>query len=248
MKILAVIPARYASTRFPGKPLISIFGKTMIERVYEQAMRCRAYHKIIVATDDERIFNEVTRFGGTVEMTAVHHQSGTDRIAEVALRHPEFDVIVNVQGDQPFVSVESLNALVAPFHHATESRKPLPDITTVAAPLDMTSGYRDENTVKVLVNKHGNAIYFSRSPIPFFRTPVPNTPVYQHVGLYAFRRDALHTYAALPPSLLEAAESLEQLRALEHGYTVAVSLVDKPMPEINTPDDLAKILNSEFRS
>ncbi len=236
MAILAVIPARYASTRFPAKPLAMIEGKPMIQRVYESASRCTAFSKVVVATDDERIANTVRAFGGEVELTRVEHQTGTDRIAEVASRHPDYDVIANVQGDQPFVTLEALEKLVEPY-----LRDELPEMTTVACPLDMLSGYRDEHTVKVVCNQKHRAMYFSRASIPFLRNAVPNPPVYHHIGLYAFRRDFLFFFAMLPPSPLEQAESLEQLRALENGYTIQVGIISKPILEINTPDDLAKV-------
>jgi 3-deoxy-manno-octulosonate cytidylyltransferase (CMP-KDO synthetase) len=236
MSILAVIPARYASTRFPAKPLAMIEGKPMIQRVYESASRCKAFSKVIVATDDQRIADAVFAFGGEVELTRVEHQTGTDRIAEVASRHANYDVIANIQGDQPFVTLEALEKLVEPY-----LRDELPEMTTIAAPLDMLTGYKDEHTVKVICNQKHRAMYFSRAPIPFFRNAVHNPPVYQHIGLYAFRRDFLFFYAMLPPSPLEQAESLEQLRALENGYTIQVGIISKPILEINTPDDLAKV-------
>ncbi|MGQ9805761.1 MAG: 3-deoxy-manno-octulosonate cytidylyltransferase [Chlorobiales bacterium] len=236
MQILAVIPARYASTRFPAKPLAMIEGKPMIQRVYESASQCKAFSKIIVATDDKRIADAVHAFGGEVELTRLEHQTGTDRIAEVANRYPTYDFIANIQGDQPFVTLEALEKLVEPY-----LRDELPDMTTIAAPLDMLTGYRDEHTVKVICNKKNRAMYFSRAPIPFFRNAVHNPPVYHHIGLYAFRRDFLFFYAMLPPSPLEQSESLEQLRALENGYTIQVGIISKPILEINTPDDLAKV-------
>ncbi|MFN3344267.1 MAG: 3-deoxy-manno-octulosonate cytidylyltransferase [Chloroherpetonaceae bacterium] len=236
MSILAVIPARYASTRFPAKPLVMIEGKPMIQRTYESALRCKFFSKVIVATDDERIAHAVQSFGGEVELTRTEHQTGTDRIAEVASRHPDYEVIVNIQGDQPFISPEALEKLIEPY-----LRDELPEMTTVACPLDMLSGYRDEHTVKVICNQKLRAMYFSRAPIPFFRNAVHNPPVYHHIGLYAFRRDFLFFYAMLPPSPLEQAESLEQLRALENGYTIQVGLISTPILEINTPDDLAKV-------
>ncbi|MCS6988546.1 MAG: 3-deoxy-manno-octulosonate cytidylyltransferase [Chloroherpetonaceae bacterium] len=235
MSILAVIPARYASSRFPAKPLALIEGKPMIQRVYEATSRCKAFSKVIVATDDERIFETVKGFGGEVEMTRKEHQTGTDRVAEVASRHKGYDVVANVQGDQPFVTLEALEKLIEPY-----LRDELPEMTTVACPLDMLRGYRDENTVKVICNAKGRAMYFSRAPIPFFRNGVPNAPVYQHIGLYAFRRDFLFFYAMLPPSPLEQAESLEQLRALENGYAIHVGVISKPLLEINAPEDLER--------
>ncbi len=236
MSILAVIPARYASSRFPAKPLAMIEGKPMIQHVYESASKCKAFSKIIVATDDQRIVDAVEAFGGEVELTRIEHQTGTDRIAEVASRHPNYDVIANIQGDLPFVTLEALEKLIEPY-----LRDELPEMTTVAAPLDMLTGYKDEHTVKVICNQKQRAMYFSRAPIPFFRNAFHNPPVYHHIGLYAFRRDFLFFYAMLPPAPLEQAESLEQLRALENGYTIQVGIISKSILEINTPDDLAKV-------
>jgi len=213
-----------------------IEGKPMIQRVYESASKCKAFSKIIVATDDPRIVSIVEAFGGEVELTRIEHQTGTDRVAEVASRHPNYNVIANIQGDQPFVTLEALEKLVEPY-----LRDELPDMTTVAAPLDMLTGYKDEHTVKVICNQKHRAMYFSRAPIPFFRNAVHNPPVYHHIGLYAFRRDFLFFYAMLPPSPLEQSESLEQLRAIENGYTIQVGLISKPILEINTPGDLAKV-------
>jgi 3-deoxy-manno-octulosonate cytidylyltransferase (CMP-KDO synthetase) len=235
MNILAVIPARYASSRLPAKPLALIEGKPMIQRVYEAASRCKSFSKVIVATDDQRIVEVVQSFGGEVELTRATHQSGTDRIAEVASRHRDFEVIANVQGDQPFVSETALHKLVEPY-----LQDQLPEMTTVACPIDFDSGYPDENIVKVIVNSKGRAMYFSRAPIPYFRNTAADAPVFQHVGLYGFRRDFLFYYAMLQPSPLERAESLEQLRALENGHTIQVGLIDEPIFEINTPQDLEK--------
>lgn len=232
MKILAVIPARYNSQRFPGKPLAKIDDRPMVQWVYEAASKCAAFSKVIVATDSEAIADCVRDFGGVVEMTRNDHQTGTDRVAEVARRHPDMRVIANVQGDQPFVTPEMLTQLVTPYLQGEA-----PDMTTLACPLESNLDYTDPNTVKVLCDRHNRALYFSRSPIPYYRH-FGKAPVFHHLGLYAFRRDFLYTYAQLTPTPLEYCEGLEQLRVLEHGYEIAVCQTQKAVLEINTPSDL----------
>ena len=232
MKILAVIPARYNSQRFPGKPLVQIGDRPMVQRVYEAAKRCPAFSKVVVATDSDLIGDCVRGFGGEVEMTRSDHATGTDRVAEVAARYPEMEAIANVQGDQPFVTAEMLMQLITPYLEGK-----LPDMTTLACPLDLTSGYADPNVVKVLCDRHGRALYFSRSAIPYFRNP-GKAPVFHHLGLYAFSRDFLSQYSQLTPTPFEQCEALEQLRVLEHGYHIQVCLTETAVPEVNTPEDL----------
>jgi 3-deoxy-manno-octulosonate cytidylyltransferase (CMP-KDO synthetase) len=236
MNILAVIPARYASQRFPGKPLITIGDRPMIQWVYEAAKRCPHFTKVIVATDDSRIMECVSSFGG-VEMTSDQHTSGTDRVAEVAQRYPDAEVLVNVQGDQPLVTPQMLAQLIDPYLNPTHN---IPDVATLACPLDFQEGYSDPNVVKVIINNLNDAMYFSRSPIPYFRIVGP-APVFQHLGLYAFQRNFLMGYSTLTPSSLEACEGLEQLRILENGYKIRVSHAEASIPEVNTPEDLGKI-------
>lgn len=233
MKILAVIPARYQSQRFPGKPLVMIDQRPMVQWVYEAAKQCAAFDQVVVATDDQTIADCVKGFGGVVEMTSSAHETGTDRVAEVAERYPDIDVVVNVQGDQPFVTAEMLTQLVSPY-----VRGELPDMTTLACPLE-EEGYLDPNTVKVLYDRNGRALYFSRSPIPYYRNPI-SAPVRQHLGLYAFRRDFLSVYSGLESTPLEQCEGLEQLRVLEHGFSIQVCHTQHSVIEINTPDDLSK--------
>ena len=235
MKILAVIPARYASQRFPGKPLVKIGDKPMVQRVYEAANACTVFTEVIVATDDQRIADCVLQFGGKVIMTSSDHETGTDRVAEVSGRNPEMAVVVNVQGDQPFVTPAMLSQLVSPYLKGESS-----PMTTLACPLDFDQGYADPNTVKALCDRQGNALYFSRSPIPYLRNPVENLPVYHHLGLYAFERSFLAQYTQLSPTPLEQIEGLEQLRVLEHGFKIRVCLTEKAVMEINTPEDLLK--------
>jgi 3-deoxy-manno-octulosonate cytidylyltransferase (CMP-KDO synthetase) len=234
MKILAVVPARYSSQRFPGKPLVMIGERPMVQWVYEAANSCAVFHKVIVATDDDRIVDCVKDFGGEVTLTRADHTSGTDRVAEVAALHPEMDVIVNVQGDQPFVTAEMLQQLVSPY-----LADKWPDMTTLGCPLNQDIDYHNENVVKVVCDRNQNALYFSRSPIPFYRNH-SDAPVLHHLGLYAFRKDFLATYATLPPTPLEHCEALEQLRVLEHGYSIRVCQTPSACLEINTPEDLVQ--------
>lgn len=233
MNVLAVIPSRYASQRFPGKPLALIKGRPMVQWVYEAARSCPIFSRVVVATEDERIVEAVRGFGGHAELTSPEHPSGTDRVAEVADRYPDAQVIVNVQGDQPFVTSTMLEQLVGPY---LAGQKPLPDMTTLACPLS-ESDHENPNAVKVICDRKQRALYFSRSPIPYYRHPGP-APVYHHLGLYAFRRDFLTQYANLVPTPLEFCEGLEQLRVLEHGYSIVVCQTDTKVLEINTPEDL----------
>lgn len=232
MQILAVIPARYASQRFPGKPLAKIGDRPMVQWVYEAASSCPAFSRVVVATDSRIIADCVQEFGGEVEMTRGDHPSGTDRVAEVALRYPQTTAVANVQGDQPFVTAQMLEQLVAPYLQGQ-----LPDMTTLACPLDLETGYTDPNVVKVICDRLGNALYFSRASIPYYRQP-GKAPVFHHLGLYAFRREFLTTYARLPPTPLEECEALEQLRVLEHGYRIRVCQTETSVLEVNTPEDL----------
>ncbi|GAP97605.1 3-deoxy-manno-octulosonate cytidylyltransferase [Leptolyngbya sp. NIES-2104] len=232
MQILAVIPARYDSVRFPGKPLVKIGDRPMVQCVYEAAQRCSAFTKVVVATDSEKIADCVRSFGGVVEMTRSDHATGTDRVAEVAERYPEMIAIANVQGDQPFATPEMLTQLVSPY-----LRGELPEMTTLACPLNSETGYADPNVVKVICDRHDQALYFSRAAIPYLRNPGA-VPVYHHLGLYAFSRDFLAHYAKLTPTPLEQCEGLEQLRVLEHGYRITVCQTAIAVPEINTPEDL----------
>jgi 3-deoxy-manno-octulosonate cytidylyltransferase (CMP-KDO synthetase) len=238
MKFLAVIPARYDSKRFPGKSLALLDGRPMIQWVNEATQRCQVFDSVVVATDDQRIADAVTKFGGEVAITRADHETGTDRVAEVSELFPEFDVVVNVQGDQPFVNEEMLEQLVAPYRHGET-----PEMTTVACPFQDESSAADPNAVKVVCNQGMQALYFSRSPIPYYRQQ-HEAPVYHHLGLYAFRQDFLRTYSSLSPTPLELCEQLEQLRVLENGFSIRVTLVDKPAMEVNTPEEL--VLAQQF--
>ena len=232
VKILAVIPARYDSQRFPGKVLAQIGDRPMVQWVYEAAKNCADFSKVVVATDNEAVADCVRQFGGEVEMTSSDHTTGSDRVAEVAERYPEMTAVANVQGDQPFVTPKILSQLISPYLQGES-----PMMTTVACPLDMDAGYKDPSVVKVLCDQRDRAIYFSRASIPYFRHRV-DVPVFHHLGLYAFRRDFLNTYTQLEPTPIELAEGLEQLRVIEHGFTIRVCLIEETLLEVNTSDEL----------
>lgn len=237
MNILCVIPSRLASTRLPQKPLALIQGKAMIQWVYENAKRCSVVSKVVVATDSEKIAAVIQDIGGEVMITDPALPTGTDRVAKVAESFPEMEVVINLQGDEPFVRPEMLEQLVLPYRSAEFQEAQWPDMTTLACPLDHEQDYHNPGIPKVLTDLKGNAIYFSRSPIPFFRNPDITVPVYHHMGLYAFRRDFLLLYPTLSRSPLSEAESLEQLRAMEHGYKIRVCLTEHRTLEINTPEE-----------
>lgn len=235
MKIIGIIPARYASTRFPGKPLVSIGAKTMIHRVYEQAKKAQTLTEVIVATDDERIFKEVEGFGGQAVMTSPTHQNGTERCAEVA-QNLDADVIINIQGDEPFIQPEQIDLLANLFK---VNLKTTPIATLIKEhPLD--GELRNSSRIKVVVNKDLNALYFSRSIIPFQRdsNKALSIQYYKHIGIYGFRKDVLLELVKLPPSSLELAESLEQLRWLENGYTIQCAITTFESASVDTPEDL----------
>lgn len=230
MTILAVIPARHGASRFPGKPLVPIAGRPLVQRVYDAARSCARFDRVVVATDSDAIADCVRGFGGEVMMTRDDHPTGTDRVAEVAAAHPEADVVVNVQGDQPFVTAAMLEALVEPYVIGGS-----PPMTTLGCPL-AEDDVDDPNVVKVVLDQQGDALYFSRNPIPHYRTPGP-APVLHHLGLYAFTREFVLRYPSLPPTPLEERESLEQLRVLEHGIRIRVCRTTHAVLEINTPED-----------
>lgn len=232
-KILCVIPSRLNSTRLPKKPLALIGNKPMIQWVYEAAAKCSVFSKVIVATDAQEIAHIIQNIGGSVEMTPAELQTGSDRVAYVAQKYSEYPVVVNLQGDEPFVKPEMLVSLVEPYLNG----KMIP-MSTLACPLDINHEYNDPNTVKVLVNKKNDAIYFSRSPIPFFRQQIESTPVFMHLGMYAYARDFLLEYTKMEQTLLEKAESLEQLRALENGIPIRVCQTPHRILEVNNQEEL----------
>jgi len=236
LSIVAIIPARYGATRLPGKPLSDIHGKPLIQWVHERASAARCVDRVIVATDDDRIAAAVRGFGGEAELTSPACASGTDRVAEVAGRI-DAEVIIDVQGDEPLLDPESLDALVAPF-----SAEPGLQMATLATPLQPRE--RDSpSVVKVVCDAAGRALYFSRSPIPY-RMPGDRDPEagLRHIGVYAFRRAALLRFAQLPVSALEEAERLEQLRALQHGIDIRVVIREAgPKVAVDTPEDLERV-------
>jgi len=234
MRAVGVIPARYASTRFPGKPLCPILGKPMLQWVYERASRARGLDAILVATDDKRIERVARSFGGEVVMTPRSCPSGSDR-AWLAVREKPFDLILNIQGDEPTLETSSLEALL----DLMASHPNLP-LGTLVSPLRSQREFRNPNVVKVALGEGGRCLYFSRSPVPCLRgKPIKGSPVFRHVGLYAFRRESLEAFTSWPPSELETAEGLEQLRALEHGVEVRAAVVEWPGCAVDAPEDVA---------
>lgn len=239
LKILGVIPARYASTRFLGKPLVDIAGKTMIQRVYEQAKKANL-SRVVVATDDERIAEEVKKFGGDWIMTNSHHQSGTDRCAEVVQKLPGFDVVINIQGDEPFIDPEQISLLCSCFDNKQVK------LATLIKKVKDTDELFNSNIPKVVVNTNAEAIYFSRHPIPYIRNTekenwLNNYQFYKHIGIYGYQTETLLAITKLKPSSLEIAESLEQLRWIENGYQIKTKITDIETLAIDTPEDLKKI-------
>ncbi len=255
MRVAIVIPARFASTRLPGKPLLRETGKYLIQHVYERAAEAKCAESVIVATDDERIFDAVRGFGGRVVMTRGDHPSGTDRIAEVAAHIPA-DVIVNLQGDEPRIEPTALDLLAGLLSASTpelssEARRNLCDMATLAVPIADRETYLSPNVVKVVCDDHGRALYFSRSPVPMVRDGEPDFPArparfLQHLGVYAYRRDFLLRIAATLPHPLEQIEKLEQLRVLGTGGTIRVGQVEKAHRGIDTPSDYAEFVR-EYR-
>ena len=238
LHVVAIVPARYESTRLPGKPLALIDGKPMIQHVYERTHGVALVDRVLVATDDTRIADAVRGFGGDVVMTRSDHPSGTDRIAEVATSL-DADVIVNVQGDLPFLDAAMVDAAVALMRADTA----LP-MATVKTPIRDAAEMRNANVVKVVTDRDGYALYFSRSPLPYWRDaadrPADGVLGYKHIGLYAYRRDFLLTFARLAPTPLERAEKLEQLRALEWGFRIKVAETRAVGIEVDTPHDLER--------
>lgn len=238
MKFIGIIPARYASTRFPGKPLAMLGGRTVIQRVYEQA--AAVLEEAYVATDDERIFKAVEEFGGRVVMTRQDHKSGTDRIEEAAEKiGTQADVIINIQGDEPFIQKSQIETLKSLFENSETQ------IGTLGKKFESIEAATNPNSPKIVTDKNGFALYFSRSVIPYIRGKeqaewLQYFPFLKHLGLYAYRRDVLRQITQLPQSPLEMAESLEQLRWLENGYRIRVGLTDMETVGIDTPDDLRR--------
>jgi len=245
MKILGIIPARYASSRFPGKPLAIIQGKPMIQRVYEQCIKAKSIDRVIVATDNNRIENVVKNFGGLVSMTSTLHESGTERCEEVVQKLKSngetFDVVVNIQGDEPFVKPEQIDLLTSCFSDKSVN------LATLRKRIESITELNNPNVVKVIPDSNGNAIYFSRQPIPFIRGKEKKhwlkspTTFYKHIGIYAYRKDFLLHLTKLKPGKLEKVEKLEQLRVLEHGFKIRTVITDYQSRSIDTNEDLIQM-------
>ena len=238
MKIVAIIPSRYGSTRFSGKPLACIHGRPMIQHVYERAAASPDVRKVVVATDDRRIHDAVTAFGGSVVMTSENCRSGTDRVAEAAERLglEMEDVVVNIQGDQPLIHPDCIAEVVAPLVAEPEIQ-----MTTLAFKIVIPVEITNPKDVKVTFDVYGNALYFSRATIPFAREPGGACDFYKHLGIYAYHRRFLEIFRRLPDGVLEQIEKLEQLRAMEHGYPIRVVVTSHDSPEVDIPEDITRI-------
>jgi 3-deoxy-manno-octulosonate cytidylyltransferase (CMP-KDO synthetase) len=242
VKILGVIPARYASTRFPGKPLAKIAGITMIERVFRQSIKAKSLGKLVVATDDERIKEHVTSFGGEAVLTSPDHPSGTDRCYEALVKLGEdFDYVINIQGDEPFIDPEQINILAGMLQNRTT------ELATLMMIIKRIEVLFNDTTVKIVVNHRNEALYFSRQPIPFLRGInsrewLKHFTYYSHIGMYAYRSDILYQVTRLAPSSLEKAEMLEQLRWLENGFTIRCGITDIESYSVDTPEDIERVL------
>ena len=236
-KVIVVIPARFSSTRLPGKPLISLAGKSMIQRVYERAKLAKHANRVIVATDDERVVKAVEAFGGEARMTRSEHRTGTERVAEVAARE-EGDVFINVQGDEPLLDPNAIDVAVNSL-----LAEPQASISTVATPIKTPGDIMDPNVVKAVLDFDGNAIYFSRAPIPWVRDTASKIQVrhLKHLGLYVFEREALLEYPTLPQGELERIEQLEQLRWMENGWKIRVAEVECDAISVDVPEDVARV-------
>lgn len=238
MKIVAIIPSRYGSTRFEGKPLALIAGKPMIRRVYERAKEVESLTDVLVATDDQRIFNAVKNFGGNVVMTSLENKSGTDRVAEAAenIGLELDDIVVNAQGDQPLLDPRSIDELVKPFFSYPDL-----EMSTLAFKIVKKDEITNPKDVKVVFDSKGFALYFSRSPIPCGRDYPAGFDTYKHLGFYAYTRRFLETFRKLPIGRLEMIEKLEQLRVIEHGHRIMVVVTEHDSPEVDLPEDIAGV-------
>ena len=240
-QVVAVIPARYDATRLPGKPLADIAGRPMIEHVYRRTASARGVDAVVVATDDSRIATAVRQFGGIAAMTDPAHRTGTDRIAEV-VAGMQCEIVLNVQGDEPLIEPEVIEAVIAPL-----LRDPMLEMSTVCVPIVDPADYENPNVVKVVTDRAGRAMYFSRAPIPHIRGGPPEgggpakAGPYKHIGLYGYRRTFLLKFATLPQTPLERTESLEQLRALEHGYRIQTVETRHDSVGVDTPEDLERV-------
>jgi 3-deoxy-manno-octulosonate cytidylyltransferase (CMP-KDO synthetase) len=236
-KVVVVIPARYGSTRLPGKPLVSLAGQPMIQRVYERAKSAQNVDRVIVATDDERIVKAVETFGGEARMTRLDHRTGTERVAEVAA-HVDGEIFVNVQGDEPLLDPVAVETAVRALLEGPQAA-----VSTVATPIRTPGDIMDPNAVKVVLDFDDNALYFSRAPIPWVRDTASKIQVrhLKHLGLYVFQRDALLEYPTFPQGELEKIEQLEQLRWLENGWKIRVAEVQHDAVSVDVPEDVARV-------
>ncbi len=242
MKILGIIPSRYESSRFPGKPLIDIAGKSMIQRVYEQSLKSTLINELVVATDDQRIFDHVKSFGGNVMMTSNSHTSGTDRCGEVVKTYVDYDIIINIQGDEPLIRPEQLDELLIVFKNSDVK------LATLIKKMTSIEDILNPNRIKVVLDKNKNGVYFSRSPIPFIANTnkgewLNKADFWKHIGIYAWRSDVLSKLISLPKTELEQHESLEQLRWIYNGYKIATVETEIETPNIDAPEDLEKVLS-----
>lgn len=241
LNVLGIIPARYGSSRFPGKPLLDLKGKTMIQRVYEGASLSSLITTVVVATDDQRIYDEVVRFGGKVIMTREEHISGTDRCGEVLEHFKDVDVVINIQGDEPLIDYRQLDTLIDVFE------KEEIQIATLGIKTKSMEDILNPNRIKIVVDKNDKALYFSRSSIPnfnnFSKDPLEFYPFLRHIGVYAYRAKVLTALTHLSPTSLEKIESLEQLRWLYHGFPIHIAYTTIETPNIDSPDDVASVLN-----
>lgn len=242
MKILGIVPARFGSTRFPGKPLADINGKSMIQRVYEQCIQANRLSKLVIATDDEKIFNHVREFRGHAIITSPQHQSGTDRCAEVIekIGPDNWDVVINIQGDEPFIHPEQIDLLCSAFEEQETK------LATIVKKITSVDELFNHNNVKVILNKRNEVVYFSRTPIPYNRNfPeqewLKYSVYYKHIGIYGYNTQTLLEISKLAKTNLEVTESLEQLRWIENGYTIRAEITSLDSIAIDTPDDLLKI-------
>lgn len=240
MKFLGIIPSRYQSTRFPGKPLVEIKGKSMIRRVYEQCKQCPELDEVIVATDDQRIYDHVIAFGGKAMMTSEEHLNGTSRCAEVAEAFPDFEVVINIQGDEPFISPKQISDLIRCFDESDT------EIASMYKQIKYAEEVFDPHVAKVVMNLKNDALFFSRSPIPYLRNVpeqdwIKKQDYFYHVGIYGYKSSVLFQLINLDPSPLELSESLEQLRWLEYGFKIKMAETDIDTIAIDTPEDLEKI-------
>ena len=234
-RVVALIPSRYQSSRLPGKPLARIADKPMVQHVAERAAGARLVDEVLVATDDERVAEAVSGFGGTAVMTAATHETGTDRLAEVA-RHLDAAIVVNVQGDEPLITGEAIDAAVALL-----DRDPADRMSTLRRRLEAPDDLDNPAVVKLVIDLAGYALLFTRAAVPFVRAGHPAPPVWRHLGLYAYRRDFLLQVAALAPTPLERAEGLEQLRVLEHGHRIRTAETTAETVGVDTPEDLERV-------